>query len=674
MFMTCTNCGNTIPDNAKFCGSCGFAVNNGGDAEKPKAKKIKDWWLVLGGLVIAAIIIAIKVIPWPADNNEDGNYALYIKDNGLYYTDLNGTDDWCITENLYSDNEECTEDIIKGDIGDRCAMSKDGEYFFFPEDVTIDEIVQGSHASLLFSLYYRSITRPDKDPFFVDCSVYDYKLSTDNAIITYLRNNGNGGELCQYYMEEDRYEEISDGVFKYYVSDDGTAIYYITIEGFYYMDIADGVTEKISDTSALLLVEYISDDFSTIYYLNDGALFKKVINEEEERINKSLCYKADVLDTGEMYFIDLVSDSSLTMMDLIEDDMAEEDSRITEPDVEGDYPYIGYFDTIEEYEAAYKEFEINMEQQRKSYEAYEKKLERDQLRQILKETKYCYGDTYGLYYFDGNKAELVADYCIDVQSTARTEAVATYISYEYDNIEKIKLSELYKAINVPVEDIDLNELDTYIDSMIKPEMVLNVAVGAEPTEIRSVNNVLSYVSDTGDTIYAIYDDSESDLLTSGDLYKIRSNGKNLDIGEFVNSNVSYSYAAQFLPNGKFLYYSTEGCEEGTDSVMLYIDDEPIDYAANTGHLHVYGEGNFVYYQGWNYEFQYGTLKKYEDGSTYEISDFARSFYMTPNGEIVCLNNDGTSDEQSKVTIYKNDECQEIASGQIALANSNTSYR
>ena len=147
-----------------------------------------------------------------------------------------------------------------------------------------------------------------------------------------------------------------------------------------------------------------------------------------------------ILDSGELYYTKSASDD-LSVMDYIEDDLASSDAAM-QPVEYPDYVWSFEYDTTEAYEAA----KAQRDQQMEAYNAYRDKLDRDEMREELKESTISQ-NRYELYYYNGTEETLVTDSLAygSLTASAADKAVAVIEVRDEASASKVKISEIEYA-------------------------------------------------------------------------------------------------------------------------------------------------------------------------------------------------------------------------------------
>ena len=242
-------------------------------------------------------------------------------------------------------------------------MSEDGKRIFFPD--------RGGDA-----IYYRETGDPEGEAVRVDTDMSDYAINASGTLVTYLKDS----DLYQSDLTDK--ERIASDVEAFWVTNDGKTVTYFNTDDGYYRWTSGSESEKL--VSNITNIEYVSDDLSQV----------KITSDVENVVR--------ILDSGELYYTKSASDD-LSVMDYIEDDLASSDAAM-QPVEYPDYVWSFEYDTTEAYEAA----KAQRDQQMEAYNAYRDQLDRDEMREELKESTISQ-NRYELYYYNGTEETLVTD-------------------------------------------------------------------------------------------------------------------------------------------------------------------------------------------------------------------------------------------------------------------------
>ena len=651
---TCPKCNRELSDGTQFCDSCGTKISETREASKG-IKKLPKKAIMFGCIAVAVIAILILVIfLFSGSGQAKYDYALYIKDQEIFFSDLKkDSESWSLTSRLID-----TEDMDDGELvyagsvlGLYTYVSEDGKYIFFPDKINGDD--EG------FNLYYREIAKPESEAIKIDSGIRAYTVNSSATIVTYLK--GEEGNLYQYTLAEDSKDKVASEVEVFEVSDDGTKLVYINSEGGLYLKYAGKDKEKIAGEVSSL--EYLSDDFKTVYYIKESSLYKQVEGKDRVKIASDVYDVINIYETGEIYY--LISESEgVSLMDYVIDDMKISDAYITEPTYPEypdapDYPYWSDYDTDDEYYAACEQYEIDYEaweeecdrmyaEYEEAYYAYWAKEDRDELREELEGETLDYSN-YALCYYNGTKETVITDafikdYYYSYYTYASDAAVIIYEAYNQSNFEKVKLSEVDS----------IYDIKSMVEAAMYSSSERYIAVKNTATVIEQEKEAQNFsINSSGTVVY--YIDDIPDGKDYGELYRITIADGVVGKAKVYDSDVFTGYC-HFACDDKFEYYKDFKDGKGE----LYINKVKIDYDVSVYNITVYSDENkVIYFTDWDDEKEYGTLKIYHDGESVKIADDVHIFSILSNGRILYLYDYSLKHYNGELYVWDNGKTRKI---------------
>lgn len=629
----CSNCGFQTSAEFAFCQNCGASIAEE-PAEAPKKgfklampKLSKKVLLIAGGALVAviAIVVALLLI-FGGGTKRDA--VFYIKDGELYGTKLSKIEPWQLTRELTDGEDLENRDFYQAgyQIGMYTCLSQDGKTIFYPDKIDEDG----------FTLYYRSMNKPDGDATKIDSGVASYCVSKNGKCVTYLKEDG---DLYQHDLKDK--EKIASDVIDFYVTEDGKKLVFLTEDNNVYMKNAGKDKEKVaSDISQL---SYVNDKRDTVYYIKDENLYKQAEGKDKEKIASDVTGVDVIYESGEVYYYQMES-QELSLADYVDDDMKEADASFVMPDYP-EYPYSWNYDTYDEYLDAWDEYE----KLKAAYdEAWDKRYEvqdRDSIREALADLKVNY-TSYTLYYFDGKEAKEVAkdvagsEYSMDC-NTDYFSPVAVFQHYVRSEVDKVKISEIESVY----------DLQTQVQNALTGAKELNIAVKSTVSELESEDENLSEysfdVSEDGKTVYYLDNVDEED--GHGTLYKMKISGDKPQKAEEVDDDV---YSGHFAGD-KYLYYKDVKDSQGE----LYIDQKKVDDDVYMYSVTTSGE-IITYLTDYDTEDHVGTLKIYKNGKSEEIAEEVLRNYVI-DGKVVYLAEYNIEKYRGELYQYKNGKSEKI---------------
>lgn len=616
----CKNCGNQLLAEVRFCAVCGTKVEQ--EAGKQEKENGLKKGLLIGGMAAAAVVV-IFLLLLAGTKQRTLAYALYLKDNEVHYAALAKLEPQEITAHLYEGEVGEWHGLY---LGLMITMSADGKTIFYPDKIKTGQI--GS------DLYYQRIDRKNAKPEKIDKEILQYAVNEKAKLITYLK--GEERTLYQHNLKEK--EKIDTEVSDFFVNNKGDRIIYQTIQGKVYWKAKGKEKERID--SDVTQVIRISEEFDTIYYKKKDTLYKKQIDGDRQKIDSGINMVLQSYDTGEFYYIK-GEEEELSYTDYIEDDMKEADEQLGWPD-EPYYPYWWDYENEEEYMAAREKYDMEYEAYEEACDAYYDKVKRDNLREQIAHESIKRGK-YTLYYYDGEDAVKLTEtlaydgsgYLQD-SKVAWQKPVVVYESYQQENFEPIKLSEIDS----------IYDLDRLLEEGLKTTGQY-IAQGGEVADIELNDTEITALDETGELIYLVK--PGEDQADCGELYQMKIEDGALQEPELYDSDVSLSYGLYFAAKDQFLYFKKME-ENGGE---LYINQNKIDQAVE-GNRIAYDESmeRLVYYIEWDSSLEQGTLMSYEEGEAVKVADKVHDFKSASDGSILYLQEYDTEQKEGELYLYR----------------------
>ena len=427
-------------------------VSSRHDSPMETPKKKKTGAMVIG-IVIALLAVAVVILlvlfggklfsGKEKKTAEEVNYVRYAKDNVFYLMDKDKKKpmelgdiphDW-ENEDLYQN----TEYWGSANYSSERFYTEDGKglYFILEDD-----------------LYYKNLKKPGEEAERIDKDVWGFYI-VDNDTLVYIK----GDDRRLYVSKKGTAEKVDKEIgWDVKISDDHKRVFYNKTNDddtydCYYLNLKDLSTERILKN----VENYSFDDLSNIIFIKDDKLcVLKNLTDEEKIVSDCADYSTYYDDNDNFQLMYVVSDgeSSIPLYDFVDDDLALEDAKMKEPQME-DYT------TVEQVEdwwgnASDKEV-IDYDAYYDALDAYYEKENRDYYREALKE------DT-----IDLSEGTL---YTYDVKSGESTEIMKAcfqgYVDYQLvsyvdsEDLPTYKFSELVENDKVWDLYTDIDDANIY---------------------------------------------------------------------------------------------------------------------------------------------------------------------------------------------------------------------
>ncbi len=603
----------------------------------PEKKGLPKKVLLIGGIALAAIVVVVLAMVLLFGGGGKNNYALYLQDQELFYTEMAKVAPVQVTGKLVGtgetiDNDDLAESAAA--IGYLTVLSKDGKILFYPDRIGDSEGI---------TLYFRYLNKPKAEAVKIDSDIVAYAVNEKGNCVTYLRSDG---MLYQHNLKEKT--KIASEIAHFYVTPDGKKLVYLNEESTLYSQIVGKDREQLDIEVSL---NYVSEDLSVICYIKDDILYLKKDKQDKIKISSDVYSTLSIYESGQIYFLKSAQ-GGLSLSAFVNDDMQAADADMIRPEYPS-YPFSWDFDTQEEYQAAVDAFDQAVEDYNEAYDAYLEKSNRDDIRESLKDRTLT-GSSYDLYYYDGKEVALVIEGFTpgsysDNYSLAADRPVMVFKSYDTANIPKIKLSEAS----------GIYDLETKVEQALSKSMKLFIATGGTLTEIEQSSPAKIVIDDKGSTVYYLAVQEDQDY---GELYKVSINGGKVGASELYDNDVS-AISLSFIGEGKLIYYKDVKDYVGE----LYVNKERIDYDVELQTIQYAEETDtIVYLIDWDDDRECGTLKTYARKKAAKVADDVNSYEITPGGEILYLRDYNLSSYRGELFVYQKNKSKKVADDVIAI--------
>lgn len=612
----CPKCGKQLSEGTLFCDSCGFnlgassgAAPAGTSAPAPQKDNKKKFPVAVVGIVAAcAVVLIVGIVLFTMisrNSDQKTDYAMYIKERELFYSNLGKKPSTQVTEDLLEDSDISNYDINSARItlSEYFILSDDGKYLFYPDK--IDTSDDG------FTIYWKKISNLSGEGTKIDSDIQDYEVSDNAAYVTYLKS---GDSLYSYDVKKAEKEKIAGDVEGFAASENGKQVIYINDEGTLYLWTMGGNKEKID--SDISKVVYISDDFKTMYYLKEENLYKKENKKDREKVASDVSRVIKVYDSGSIYYL-TEAEEDISMDMFITDDMAETDANMQQPDY----------------------WSLSNEEYQRAWEEYNAKEQRDYLREEIADYS-PYVNIGTLCYYDGKDAtEVISGFTNSYSySTAADAEAILFCVLDLDDISKVKMSKIteedmywYDIVDIVEEAIDNSIMYAMVQKgevvSLDLEDIYNLRMNSDGTKIM-------YIED--------YDPEKME----GDLRMASIKNGRMSDPEKIDTDV-YSEVFGFINDSdSYLYYTDVKDRHGD----LYIDGQSVAYDA-----YVYSGGGrsgvYYYYTDYDTEDGEGTLYYYEKGKPVKVADDVYDYYLMGDKEVMYLSNYSTSRYKGELYLF-----------------------
>lgn len=513
------------------CPKCGKEIINDqakcecGFEMVPKEKNKAKKYLLIGVLAVLAIIIVVSLFV-PMDKS-DHDYIVGESDGGYYLIDA------AIPKKEPVLIAECKGSSVLYEYN----ISSDNTKLLYANNGQHDPKSDCNY----YELYYYDIDKGTST--LVDKDVFSYIVNDAFDTVTYYK--GTGGEVWQKKGSNEP-EKLLDGAYKVKVSNDLSTLFYTDKNDSLYTIANGGVPELISENA-----QPISFGDKSVLYCEDNSKLVKYENGTKTQISDN--YDNNIYMTTEGGYF-LCDKKSVDIDKYFVDDMLESDKNIKISDTD----------------------------------AYDEKLQRDAIRLDIAIAKQeGIAGIYSLYYFDGEKANLVSKNVLDtiydaaIYSSKEDDKLIGYRALQDYKLSKITMSEFYNG--------DMGSIEQVFYDALSEQSNFAFAKDGKALGDVSLSEIDSYLYNKDDSTIYVHtcvgtDDAEESYkesyytvkIADGTLSepKLYAENASADISDFVGNDLVYcKYSTDYVDAylGENLLVKQADNLSWIDDSILYID-------------------------------------------------------------------------------------------------------
>ncbi len=639
--MICKHCNSDIEDELGLCPNCGMEPTNW----QLNHKKTMFLYFALSGAVLLMGIAAFFLLWTKGEDSLHSIKKIPLDDSNLYVTPP------LETIAAPSPTAALSEDFIFTTVPSRPLPN-----LFYVKDNNVyhvsGEIIKPSNITTypfswhhLFlmkvsedgsGLLYTENADPSKEHYYadlnysdltaerirhlkIDSGVNSFTMNQDGSLIYYLKNN----ELYVNDLQESR--KLADKVNEFYINKMGDKVLYRTSDQKLYLYSAN---DKVRLLDSEIYLKYASEDLKLIYYFKNDSLYLLKDYQNLLLIDSGLRVTSDTIvsiyEDGSVYYL---KPRQLTAADYVTDDLADADaglmevSRSAHPD-----------------EKSYTEARLN----------YQEKVNRDKIREALKNSDYRGTEVNSLYYYSEGASTLISDLCMKAWRYSEEQSLHYHyrgsdqpiLAYQQLKPDQMKLSEAasYEAIMDFISSSGPSRMEHYI---CRGEQVLGKFVEGE------IYHLIYHISHQ--KIYYLM--NYFPHSSRGDLYSVAIDGPQVREGGLYEEKV-IMYDPSCYAIGSHVVYLKNGSNKAEDFI-LYVDHTEIDQKV-TGWTHkIKNSDAFLYLRDFDDHKGRGiytnTLHLYKDGKSIILSENVTSFSIIDEDTIAYTT--GDDDRTIRLFLY-----------------------
>lgn len=644
--LKCKQCGSTYEDGNKFCSNCGKELEQYITMGEPPSQPATDQKkkhkragrriailcivvLLLGILCFCVVRFYPKLIdkadktksPDPDDVQVNKQYALFLKDDEIFYADLKKMESVQVSHNLLATPQGENSGRYQAssyDLGEFAFLSADGKKLFYPD--------RYSNEDTGVSLYCSRMDDKENESVKIDSNVLYYCTNEKSDLVFYLK----GDERILYQYDFTEKTKIATNVSLFYISNDGKKVVFATEDNMIYLkNEGEDKVKIVSDA----YIQNVSPDLSTIYYKKDETLYIQKEGQEKVKVDSDVNRVIQVY-SGDRFYYTRNEPYTVSLLTYVDDDMLSTDNdilSIPEPQRDDyDYSY--------EYRDDYEYWENKRE----------RALAREDLRDELEDKPTTIYRT-ALYYYNGTESIKISEDFTFNYECSETVPIITYTECDKTNAKKFPLSSIDSYTDFEWE----------VKRMLSESKKLFVAISDTATEIEQYNASTCAISQDGTVIY-YYDDIKE---KTADLYRITISGNSVGKPELYGSDVSWTDPACITNNNSLCYFK----DVSNDIGDLFIGNKNIDYDVYIYEVTYNARTDQMFYLSdcssttfFDSEIYYGTLKIYSGEESQRVADDVIFFSLMPDGSVLYIYDYSATSQTGELRRYNKSETEKIA--------------
>lgn len=610
----CPHCGGTNDADAIFCSICGKDMNGDGQpvVEETTSKKVPKKLIVGAVGVVAAVVViggVVKIVGGLGGSKSD-SYITYVKDGYINQSDIEHYKKKPVEyQGRYGSTSDDGENYSAG-----VRYSKDGKYICYPTDVNYGD------DGIEFRLNMQKVGKTE-EPVKIDSSVTSYTILDNNKIL--YKKAGN--DTLYINDKKGNKEKIASDVEYFYLDSDQKNIVWSESNGDGTINVCqqDVALKKEKKTLAKDVDSFhTSSDLKYVVIQEQDTLYMVENFGEKQKIASGVeDVSYDDLDNGGIYYTKS-SEETLSAEDVVEDDCADSDATIEEPDRE-DYKV----EKIEknDWTGKYEKVEsVDEDAYDAAYEKYYDKENRDEIRDALEDYEISTPVEKLYYVKDGKETQVDATVAQMYYYTGDWKGIV-YSRYNMDDVPKLKISEIDSASSI--------ESDYY--QMLSESAQTCVYTEKNKTVVLDENLATVWGVDADSkTGYGVkmQDSGSEDEDATYSLYSFSVDNNSDGKCKLISEDVAYYQ--ELIKDGD-VYYLKDTDSDGNGD--LYCNDKNIDSDVKSGTLYTVPDSdNVLYAVDYNSSNNSATLKMYDGKKDKIIADDVYSYLPIDEKHIALL--------------------------------------
>lgn len=602
----CSRCGAKNSADDQFCMNCGANLNEDEEEvitpNQPAKGKVNK--RIIAGAAVIAVAAAAAVGGVMLLGGKSGGASeklVYYKDNSNIQYTIKNKKSLEITDRATEDKAyyEMLSSI------DMVRYSEDGRYVFYAEKVGGDGV-----GTLMYKNLKKQSNKKDTSEK-LDSNVRGYRLLSSGKVL-YLK--GSSGDINLYLSDLKDKTKIGSGIRNYVVSEDESCLIFMTEDDdIYTYDLKKNASKEKLDSEASYI--FASGDLKYIYYTKDEKLMCVKNLKDKEKVASDFDGNWAYAEGGKSIYYTLPGEK-YQFTDFITDDQATADSNMQRPN-QNDYRVASGTDWF-----GGTTYTVDIDKYNSAVEAYNKKLQRDEIRNTL--------DSLGsvtlneLYLYDGKDSTKISDTVLEIEATAYSDKDST------DKVICVSQVDLEGLGEYNISSIDsASDASDKLTKGLSESKKYYLVTGTGMNQFDVEEEIDSTRFDLDNHTFYYSDDRQDDGTAT--LHAISYSEKSIKSPEKIADDVS----GMMLFNGKIGYWSDFDDREAT----LNVSGDGIDDDVSTDAFTPVSpeEDNSIYYaKDLSDRDNSFTLYRYQKGKSVKIGDDIIYFKPLEDGKIAYL--------------------------------------
>lgn len=285
--MNCKNCNAELEDGVERCPVCGMKA--GSVSIKRSIKKMWITIAVASAIVLTLAISLVLIVPGgilrqssdssAANASEPLRDLFYVRNGALCYTSIDSIS---------------PKEIVQYDLPPQwrtvfaIQVSEDGRRFFYPKDI------DNTKPNYCADIYCYDLMSKNPEALKVGSDINNYTINQDGSKIFYLKDK------TLYVSDLADTDKIAANVCRFYIDKKGDRLIYETFDG---RLVQYTVRKAAKDIGPGVVLQYVSADLNTVYYLKGDSLYLLKNGKNVSMIASGVVSVSNIYADGSLYYL-----------------------------------------------------------------------------------------------------------------------------------------------------------------------------------------------------------------------------------------------------------------------------------------------------------------------------------------------------------------------------------